>query len=148
MRNWFRSMGWAVGMGLGWMLAGMFIGLMVFEGLIDPDGHIVDIWPAALGYPAFFGGMLFFMLVRLFERRRPLHEVPFPRAAIWGALAGPLLLALFLLGIETGVLGDWKGDVTPWAAVGAIGGFMSPAFAVAAASSVWFVRQVKPALEQ
>jgi hypothetical protein len=121
---------------------------MVFETVIDPHGEIVDIWPAALGYPAFFGGALFFTLVRLFERRRRLHEVPPPRAAVWGGLTGPLLLGLFLLGIETGVLGDWKGDVTPWAPLAAIGGLMSPAFAVAAAFSVWFARQVRPALKQ
>lgn len=131
----------AIGLGLAWFLTGAFIGLIVFEGLVDPDGKIADIWPAVLGYPGFFGGVTFFTLTRILERRR-LHEVSLFRGAVWGALSGPLLMALFLLGMATGVLGDFKGDRIPWFGIALITGIMVPAFAIAGWFSVWMAKQV------
>lgn len=131
-----------LGLGLCWFLAGAFIGLIVFEGFVDPDGKIADIWPAVLGYPGFFGGVTFFALTRLFERRR-LHRVSFSHAAIWGALSAPLLTGTFLLGMTTGILGNFKGDRIPWSEFGWGTGLMIPAFAVAGCLSVWMARNVE-----
>lgn len=137
-----KSIGSAIGLGLVWFLAGAFIGLVVFEGLVDPDGKIVDIWPAVLGYPGFFGGVTFFTVSRILDRRRRLHEVPVARAAVWGALSGPVLTALFVLGMTTGVLGDFEGNRTPWLGIAQATGIMIPAFALAGCSSVWMAKRV------
>ena len=136
-----NNIGGAIGLGFAWFLIGAFIGLIVFEGLVDPDGKIADIWLAVLGYPAFFGGLTFFALTRILERCR-LHEESLPRAAVWGALSGPLLMAVFLLGMATGVLGNFKGDRIPWLGIAQVTGIMVPAFAVAGCLSAWMARQV------
>ena len=137
-----KNIGGAIGLGLAWFLVGAFIGLMVFEGLVDPDGKIADIWPAVLGYPGFFGGVTFFALTRILERGRKFHEVSLSRAATWGALSGPLLMALFVLGMATGVLGDFKGDRIPWLGIAQVTGLMVPAFAIAGCFSVWMAKRV------
>ena len=137
-----KSIGSAIGLGFGWFLIGAFIGLIVFEGLVDPDGKIADIWPAVLGYPGFFGGVTFFALTRIFERGRRLHEVSSFRAVVWGALSGPVWMAFFVLGMATGALGNFKGDVTPWLGLAQVTGLMVPAFAIAGWGSVWMARQV------
>jgi len=135
-----KNIGSAVGVGVAWFLIAVFIALIVFEGFIDPDGKIADIWPAVLGYPALFGGVTFFTLTRIFERGRKLHEVPLFRGAIWGALSGPVLMALIALGLTTGVLEDFKGDLWPW--VAQVTAIMIPVFAIAGYFSVWMARQV------
>ena len=137
-----KSFGSAIGLGLSWFLIAAFVALIVFEGLVDPDGKIADIWPAVLGYPAFFGGLTFFGLTRLFERGRRLDQVSLARAAVWGALSGPVLMALFILGMTTGVLGDIKGDRIPWVGIAKVTGIMIPTFAIAGRFSAWMARQV------
>jgi hypothetical protein len=131
-------------LGLAWFLAGAFIGLIVFEGLVDPGGKIADIWPAVLGYPGFFGGVAFFALTRILERGQRFDEVSLTRAAIWGALSGPLLMALFLLAIKMD-LADFRGGQTPWLALAKTTGLMIPAFAILGGFSVWMARQVTAA---
>ena len=135
-----KNIGVAIGLAMGWFLVAVFIALLVFEGLVDPDGKIADIWPAVLGYPAFFGGLTFFALTRILERGRKLHEMSNSKAAIWGALSAPLLMALVVLGLVTGVLGDFKGDLWLWSAQ--VTAVMIPAFAIAGWCSVWMARQV------
>ena len=136
-----KNIGSAIGVGLYWFLIGSFIGFIVFEGFVDPDGKIADIWPAVLGYPGFFGGVTFYTLTRIVERRR-LHEVSYFRAAIWGALSGPLLVALFLVGMTTGIVADFKGDRIPWSGFAQATAVMVPAFAIAGWFSVWMAKQV------
>jgi len=137
-----KNIGTAIGLGLAWFLIAAFIALIVFEGLVDPDGKIADIWPAVLGYPAFFGGLTFFTLTRILERGQRLHELPLSRAAVWGALSGPVLVALFMLGMTTGVLGDFKADRIPWKGIAQVTVIMVPVFAIAGSFSVWMARQV------
>ena len=142
MGTWLKSnIGGAVGVGLAWFLTGALIGLVIFEGIVDPDGRIEDIWPAALGLPAFFGGLFFFTLVRLLERRLRLDEVSLPRATAWGALSGPLVLAMAL------GLGEWRDDQVPWSHLAFLTGLMIPAFAVAGCLTVKIARIVRPGLE-
>ena len=136
-----KNIGGAIGLGLMWFLAGAFIALIVFEGLVDPDGKIVDIWPAVLGYPGFFGGVTFFTLTRIFERRLPFHQVPLPRAVLWGALSGPVLMALFLLAIKMD-LANFHGGQTPWLGLAKGTGLLIPAFAIAGCFSVWMTKRV------
>lgn len=136
-----KQIGFAIGVGLVWFVLAAFIGFIVFEGLIDPDGRIVDIWPAALGIPAFFGGTLFVLLVRLFEGPRPLHHVSFTRAGLLGGMSGALLPPLFVLMTLLG-FGDWRDDRVPWRGLGLMAGLMAVSFAAAGSASVWYARRV------
>jgi hypothetical protein len=137
MKNWKRSVGGAFGMGVCWLLAG-FVLAVPMEAFIDPDGKIADIWPAVLGYPGFFGGVLFFTLLRIFERGRSMAEISLSRAAVWGALAGVLLPALFALALFLG-LGTPKGP-TPWPLIRLVVTLTTLSFAVAGAVSVALAR--------
>lgn len=137
-----KNIGGAIGLGLAWFLIGAFIGLIVFEGLVDPDGKIADIWPAVLGLPAFFGGVAFFALTRILERGRRLHEVRLPRAAIWGALSGPVMVLFWvLLVLEIG-FGEGEDGHIPWLGLARLTGVATPAFAIAGCFSVWMAKQV------
>jgi hypothetical protein len=147
MNPWLKNnIGGAVGVGLAWLLTGALIGLVIFEGIVDPDGRIEDIWPAVLGLPAFFGGLFFFTLVRLLERRRRLDEVSLPRATAWGAVSGPLVPGCLVLAMALG-LGDWRDDQVPWSDLAFMTGLMIPAFAVAGWLTVKVARIVRPGLE-
>ena|SRR5688572_25357225 len=137
-----KSIGSAIGLGLAWFLAGAFIGLIVFEGLVDPDGKIADIWPAVLGLPAFFGGVTFFALTRMLERGRKLHEVSLSRAAVLGALSGPAMVLFWvLLVLEIG-FGEGEDSVIPWLGLAKTTAVTTPAFAIAGWFSVWMAKHV------
>ncbi len=97
MSSWLRRIRAAVGMGLtwaaGWALVGF--GIEVIHNVWpNPLGSLVDIWPAALAYPAFLGGLVFSTVLGIAGRRRRFDELSLPRFAAWGALGG-LLLGLF-----------------------------------------------------
>lgn len=133
----------AIGLGFAWFLIAAFVALIVFEGLVDPDGKIADIWPAVLGYPAFFGGAIFLTLTRALRPRRRLHQVSSAQALVLGALSAPVLVGTFVLGLATGILGDFKGDRVPWLEIAAITGVMIPSFALAGWTSAWMAKQVE-----
>ncbi len=86
---------WIVGWGIG------FGGLM--EAFVDPHGQIVDIWPAAMGFTGFIGGVVISALLRIVEGRRSFDEVSLVRFAILGAVTG---LALGVLAIAIGLSND------------------------------------------
>jgi hypothetical protein len=75
-------------MGLTWAAAWGFVGFLI-EAFVDPHGRIADIWPAVLGFPAFFGGVFFSIVLGIAARGRRFDELSLPRFAAWGALAGP-----------------------------------------------------------
>jgi hypothetical protein len=137
MKNWKSNIGGALRMGLCWLVAGFALALPM-EAFIDPDGKIADIWPAVLGYPGFFGGVLFFTLLRMFERDRSLAELPLWRAAAWGAFTGLLLPVLFALALFLG-LGTPKGP-TPWPLIRLVVTCTTLGFAAAGAVSVALAR--------
>ena len=59
MKIWLRRIRGALGMGLTWGLAGFLAGMgieLIHNVWPIPLGSAVDIWPAALAYPGFFGG--------------------------------------------------------------------------------------------
>jgi hypothetical protein len=97
MRKWLRRIRGALGLGLtwavGWFLVGM--GIEIIHNIWpNPLGSAVDIWPAALAYPAFLGGLVFSTVLGIAGRRRRFDESSLPRFAAWGALGG-LTLGLF-----------------------------------------------------
>jgi len=145
MKNWPRSIGGAVWMGVSWAFAGA-VAASLIEAFIDPHGTYVDVWAAALMYPGFFGGVIFSTLLRIAEGRRRLFEVSLPRAAVWGAVSGLLLLALFALAIAVG-LGDLKPIPGLWLRVAVITGIMMLAMAIAACVSVSLARLVEASRE-
>jgi len=141
MKNWPRSIGGAVGMGVSWAFGGA-VAASLIEAFIDPHGTYVDVWVAALAYPGFLGGVIFFTLLRIAEGRRRLVEVSLPRAAVWGAVSGLLLPALLALAIAVG-LADLKPIPDLWLRVAVITGITMLAMAVAACVSVSLARLVE-----
>lgn len=92
--SWLRRVRAAVGMGITWAVAWALLGLgieLVHNIWPNPIGALVDIWPAALALPAFFGGLAFSAVLGIAGRHRRFDELSLPRIAAWGALGGVLL---------------------------------------------------------
>lgn len=94
MRKWLRRIRGALGMGLTWAVAWAIVGGGVMEGIVDPDGKILDMWPQTLAIPGFVGGVVFSMLLWMAEGRRRFDELSLPRFGALGAASGVLLGAL------------------------------------------------------
>lgn len=91
MKQWFRRIRGALGMGLTWAMGWAIIGGGIMEGIVDPRGEILDMWPQTLAIPGFLLGVVFSMVLMVAERRRRFDELSLPRFASLGALAGVLL---------------------------------------------------------
>lgn len=96
MRQWWRRVRGALGLGALWAAGGFAIG-GVFE-LIDnvapgvfPFIARVDMWPQTLAIPGFFGGVLFAVVLGVAGRKRRFDELSLPRFTVWGAIAGMAL---------------------------------------------------------
>ena len=94
MKKWLRRIRGALGMGLTWAVAWAIVGGGLMEGIVDPDGKILDMWPQTLAIPGFFGGIVFSMLLGLAEGRRRFEELSLPRFGALGAASGVVLGAL------------------------------------------------------
>lgn len=91
MKNAFRRLRGVLGMGVIWALGWAVIGGGIMEGIVDPDGKILDMWPQTLAIPGFLGGIVFSLMLWLMEGRRRFDELSLPRFTAWGAAAGVLL---------------------------------------------------------
>ncbi len=127
MKKWLRRIRGALGMGLTWAVVWAIVGGGVMEGIVDPDGKILDMWPQTLAIPGFFSGVVFSALLRVAEGRRRFDELSLPRFGALGAATGLLLGAL---AIAAGLASDvplWLraaviiGPVTVLSAVSASG---------------------------
>lgn len=96
-----KAIGGTLATGIYWFFAAAIVALFI-EALVDPHGEIIDVWVAALGYPAFAAGVIFFALLGVCERRRTFAEISLLRAAVWGALSAPLALVPFALLVSGG----------------------------------------------
>ena len=133
-----KTLAEAAGMGLMWGVVGLVPGFLM-EG-VDPDGVYADIWPAVFVFPLLWGGVLFYLLFRVFEPGRRLAQVSIGRAALWGALASPALTALFSFAMFIG-LGEWHGQPPhPGLRLAAVAA-MSVGFAVAGCLTVMVARK-------
>lgn len=97
MKHWLRRIRGAVGMGLTWAAGGAVVGFgieLIHHLWPNPLGALVDIWPAALAFPAFLGGVVFSTVLGIAGRRRKFEELSLRQFAAWGALGG-LLASLF-----------------------------------------------------
>src|SRR4030095_359325 len=97
MQQRLRRIGGAIGMGLTWAIGWAVVGGAVMEGLVDPHGKILDMWPQTLAIPGFLGGVVFSMVLWIAARRRRFDELSLSRFSALGAMAG-LLLGVFAVG--------------------------------------------------
>ncbi len=97
---WPRRMRAALVIGVLWGAAWALIGGGIMEGVIDPGGEVVDMWPQVLGVVGFSGGVLFGALMWAAGRRRRFGEFSFREFAALGAVAGVLqgAIAMALVG--------------------------------------------------
>jgi hypothetical protein len=90
--KWLRRMRGAIGMGIAWGIAWSAAGSIprwVF-------GFNADVpFPIVFGVLGFLAGIIFFALLVLTERRRTFDQLSLPRFAVWGAVGGVLLSAIF-----------------------------------------------------
>lgn len=86
-----RRLRGALGMGVTWALAWGIIGGGIMEGIVDPDGRILDMWPQTLAIPGFVGGVAFSLLLWATHGRRGFHELSLSRFGGLGAAVGALL---------------------------------------------------------
>lgn len=115
MRTWIRRIRGALGMGLTWAVTGFIAGVgieLIHNIWPNPLGAAVDIWPAALAYPGFFGGVAFSVVLGIAGRRRRFDELSLPRVAAWGAVGGLVVslipAALIALGLASPNVPLWQ----------------------------------------
>lgn len=126
MRKSLRRIRGAIGMGLTWAAAWGGAGAIVVLGFLLRTGSRPDApFPIMFGAAGFVAGVLFSGVLGLAEGRRRFDQMSLPRFAAWGAAAGFLLSAAFVLAVSL------AGDLTfLWNLV-----VVGPVFAVAAAGS-------------
>ncbi|MEJ2206137.1 MAG: hypothetical protein P8170_18735, partial [Gemmatimonadota bacterium] len=115
MGKWLRRIRGAVGMGLTWAVAGFLAGIgieLIHNIWPNPLGSLVDIWPAALAYPGFFGGIAFSAVLGIAGRRRRFDQLSLPGVAVWGAVGGVLVslipAAMAAMGLVTPNVPVWR----------------------------------------
>jgi hypothetical protein len=96
MKKWLKRVRAAVVLGLIWGLGWGLVGGFIMEGIVDPQGRILDMWPQTLAIPGFLGGAIFSLVLLIAERRRRFSDLSVSRFAAWGAVVGLSLGALGL----------------------------------------------------
>lgn len=140
MKKWLRRVRGAIGMGLTWAVGGALVGFgieLVHNIWPNPLGSLLDIWPAALAYPAFVGGLVFSTVLGIAGRRRRFDELSIPRFAAWGAVGG---LVVSLLPGAMAATGLVTLNVSLWQLTAALVGPLTLGSATAAAGSLALAR--------
>jgi hypothetical protein len=101
MKQWLRRVRGILGLGSLWGLAGSAVGAIVgivarFFGGLPPGDYLID-WVLGAGGLGFVLGAGFAGFLTMMEGRRTLEELSPGRAAVWGALAGASVPALWFL---------------------------------------------------
>lgn len=91
MTQWLRRVRAAAGMGLIWAIGWAVVGGAVMEGIVDPHGKILDMWPQTLAIPGFLCGAIFSVVLGIAAAGRRFDELSLPRFGALGAGAGLLL---------------------------------------------------------
>jgi len=141
MKGWLRRLKAAVGMGLTWAVGWGLVGFAIeLVHNIWPNalGSAVDIWPAALALPAFFGGVAFSAVLGIVGRRRRFDELSLPRFAAWGAVGGLLVSLGPAVAMALGVTN--VGPDQMWIAIAALGGTMTLLGASSAGATLMLAR--------
>ena len=126
MKKWLRRIRGALGMGLTWAAAWGGAGTIVMLGFLLVTGSRPDApFPLMFSAFGFVAGAIFSGVLGLVEGRRRFDQMSLPRFAAWGAAAGFLLSATFVLAVS--IAGN---PAFLWNLV-----IVGPVFAVAAAGS-------------
>jgi hypothetical protein len=126
MKKWLRRIRGAIGMGLTWAAVWGGVGTITMLGFLLVTGSRPDApFPLVFGVFGFVAGVIFSGVLGVVEGRRGFDRMSLPRFAAWGATAGFLLSAAFVLAVS--LAGD---PAFLWNLV-----VVSPVFAVAAAGS-------------
>ena len=95
MKNLWRRIRGAVGMGLTWAAAGFGAGILLARvSPVNPDLPFALLF-APLGFAA---GIIFSGILVVIEGRRGFDRTSLPRFAGWGAVSGLLLSGIFVVG--------------------------------------------------
>ena len=140
MNNLLRRLRGALGMGVSWAALGFLLGgVPELIGNIwpNPISSAVDIWPAVLAFPAFFGGLGFSVVLAIAGRRKRFDELSLGRFALLGA-AGGLLASLFPVLVVA--VGAATPNVPVWEITLALAGPLSVGGAVAASATLAVAR--------
>ena len=116
MKKWLKQIRAALRMGLTWGIPLALVGFLIefiHNAWPNPLGRLVDIWPAALGIPAFLGGVTFSLLLSIVARRRRFEELSLAGFTTLGALGG-LLVSLGPAVMVTLGLASIHGPSTVW----------------------------------
>jgi hypothetical protein len=143
MKEWRRRIRGALGLALTWAIGGAFLGFgieMIHNIWPNPLGALVDIWPAALAYPAFFGGLAFSVVLGIAARRRRFVELSLPKFGAWGAVGG--LLVSLIPAAMVGV-GLASANAPIWQITAALAGPLMLGTAAAAAGSLALARKAE-----
>ena len=127
MRTWLRRIRGAIGMGVMWAAAWFAAGTVprwVFG--VNTDAPL----PLVFGLFGLLAGVVFSAVLALTEGRRRFDQMSLPRFALWGAMGGLLLSALFA---KAGSLG--------WGDVLALAPTLAVASAVSAVGSLAMARR-------
>jgi peptidoglycan/LPS O-acetylase OafA/YrhL len=129
MGKWLRRIRGAIGMGFTWGAAWSVAGIV----LAVVTGFKADApFPLIFGVLGFFAGVVFSAFLALIEGRRRFDETSLPRFAVWGAIGGLLLSALFAGAASLG-----------WGDILAIAPTFALASAVCASGSLALARRVE-----
>lgn len=93
-------------MGLSWAVVGFVAGgviELIHNIWPNPIGGAVDIWPAVLAYPGFFGGIAFSAVLGVVGRRRRFDELSLPMFAAVGALGGVMVSLIPAAAVALGI---------------------------------------------
>lgn len=133
MQEWLRRLRGALGMGFTWAAAWFAAGF-VPRWILGIDSDLP--FPILFGALGFAAGVTCSGLLVLTEGRRRFNQMSLPRFAMWGALGGLLLSALFVRGASLG-----------WGEVLAISTTFAVACGVCASGSLALARRaVRPEL--
>jgi len=130
MKKWLKRLRGALGMGVTWAVAWAIVGGGIMEGIVDPQGKILDMWPQTLAIPGFVGGVVFSVLLWSVAGRRRFDELSLARFSTWGAAVGLLLGGLAVGAGAGGALPLWMraavivGPVTLLSVVSASGSLL------------------------
>ncbi|HEY2378067.1 MAG TPA: hypothetical protein VGH98_18980 [Gemmatimonadaceae bacterium] len=92
MQNWIRRIRGAIGMGFTWGAAWSGAGfVLAVVTRFQADAP----FPLIFGVLGFMAGVIFSVFLALTERRRRFDQMSLRRFAVWGAMGGLLLSALF-----------------------------------------------------
>lgn len=137
MKTWLRRIRGALGMGLIWAIGWAVVGGGVMEGIVDPEGKILDMWPQTLAIPGFLGGVAFSIVLWIAAGRRRFDELSLFGFGIWGAVTG---LLLGVLAVGTGLASS---ALSLWLRVAVIIGPLTLLSALSAAGSLALARMTE-----